>query len=48
MAIIGYFGVPGCGKSTNLVKIARRELRKNHYKHIYTVNLDIKGCGRER
>lgn len=48
MAIIGYFGVPGCGKSTTLVKIARKEQKrlKKRYKHIYTVNIDIKGCTR--
>lgn len=48
MAIIGYFGVPGCGKSTNLVKIARKEQKRiiKRYKNIYTVNIDIKGCKR--
>ena len=42
--IKAYFGVPGCGKSTTLV----REYRKNRkkYKHIYTLNIDIKGCKR--
>ena len=42
--IKAYFGVPGCGKSTTLV----REYRKNRkrYKHIYTLNIDIKGCTR--
>ena len=39
--IKGYFGVPGCGKSTTLVKEYRKNRRK--YKHIYTVNLEIKG-----
>lgn len=36
-----YFGVPGAGKSTILVK----EYLKNRkrYSHIYTINLDIKG-----
>ena len=48
MSIIGYFGVPGCGKSTNLVKIARKEQKRirKRYKNIYTVNIDIKGCKR--
>lgn len=48
MAIIGYFGIPGCGKSTNLVKIARKEQKriKERYEHIYTINIDIKGCKR--
>lgn len=42
--IKAYFGVPGCGKSTTLVK----EYRKNRkrYKNIYTINIDIKGCKR--
>lgn len=36
-----YFGVPGCGKSTILV----REYKKNRrrYDHIYTINIQIKG-----
>lgn len=35
-----YFGVPGCGKSTILV----REYKKNkrRYDHIYTINIQIK------
>ena len=42
--IKAYFGVPGCGKSTTLVK----EYRKNRkrYKHIYTINIEIKGLER--
>ena len=40
--IKGYFGVPGCGKSTILVKEYRKNRRK--YKYFYTVNIDIKGC----
>lgn len=46
--IKGYFGVPGCGKTTNLVKLARKEQKriKKRYKHIYTINVDIKGCER--
>ena len=40
--IKGYFGVPGCGKSTTLVKEYRKNRKK--YEHIYTVNIDIKGC----
>lgn len=46
MSIICYFGVPRSGKSTVLTKIARRELKRKTYKHIYTVNIDIKGCKR--
>ena len=35
-----YFGVPGCGKSTNLTKVAIKELHrlKKRYKYIYTIN----------
>lgn len=44
--IKGYFGIPGCGKTTLLVKIARKELRKKRYKNIYTINVDIKDCKR--
>jgi hypothetical protein len=36
-----YFGVPGCGKSTILVKEYVKNKRK--YDHIYTINLVIKG-----
>lgn len=48
MAIIGYFGVPGVGKSTTLVKIARKEQKriKKRYKYFYSVNIDIVGCTR--
>ena len=42
--IKAYFGVPGCGKSTTLVKEYRKNRKK--YKHIYTINIDIKGCKR--
>lgn len=42
--IKAYFGVPGCGKSTTLVKEYRKNRRR--YKNIYTVNIDIKGCKR--
>ena len=46
--IKGYFGTPGVGKTTTLVKIARKEQRRiiKRYKNIYTVNVDIKGCTR--
>ena len=42
--IKAYFGVPGCGKSTTLV----REYRKNRkkYDNFYTLNIDIEGCKR--
>ena len=42
--IKAYFGVPGCGKSTTLVKEWKKN--KKRYKHIYTINIDIKGCKR--
>lgn len=46
--ITGYFGVPGCGKTTILAKIAQRELRrirrgKSPYDHVVT-NFYCKGC----
>ena len=36
-----YFGVPGVGKSTVLVKEYLKN--KTKYDNIYTINLDIKG-----
>lgn len=41
-----YFGVPGCGKTTNLVKLARKELRrlKKKYEEIFTINFECDGC----
>lgn len=44
--IKGYFGIPGSGKTTNLVKIALKELRrfKKRYDHIYTINFKCSGC----
>lgn len=46
--ITSYFGMPGCGKTTFLAKIAHRELRrirrgKSKYKRVYS-NTYIKGC----
>lgn len=46
--ITGFFGVPGCGKSTFLTKIAVKELKKiqkgkSRYKHILT-NFPVYGC----
>lgn len=46
--INGYFGLPGCGKSTFLAMLAQRELRrikrgKSPYKHVLT-NFYVKGC----
>ena len=42
--IKAYFGVPGSGKSTILVKEYRKNRKK--YEHIYTLNIDIVGCKR--
>lgn len=41
-----YFGVPGCGKTTTLVKIARKELKrlKKIYKEVYTINFECSGA----
>jgi len=41
-----YFGVPGCGKTTTLVKVARKEQKrlKKRYKEIYTINFQCVGC----
>lgn len=36
-----YFGVPGCGKSTILVKEFKKNRKK--YEHIYSINIQIKG-----
>lgn len=46
--ITGYFGVPGCGKSTFLAMIATKELRKikkgkSKYKYVLT-NFPVHGC----
>jgi hypothetical protein len=44
--IRGYFGVPGCGKTTTLVQIAIKEQKriKKRYKNIYTINFECQGC----
>ena len=34
--ITGYFGVPGCGKTTFATKIALKAYKNKSYKHIYT------------
>lgn len=46
--VSGYFGLPGCGKSTFLTMIARKELAriqagKSKYKHVMT-NFYCEGC----
>ena len=48
--VTGFFGVPGCGKSTFLAKLAVKELRKiqkgkSAYKHVLT-NFPVEGCER--
>ena len=48
--VTGYFGVPGCGKTTILTAIAQKELRKiekgkSNYKHVLT-NFYCEGCER--
>lgn len=44
--IKGYFGVPGSGKTTNLVKIAIKEQKRliERYDRILTINCKIAGC----
>ena len=46
--IIGYFGVPGIGKTTTATRLAQKELRRikrgrSRYKRVYT-NFYCKGC----
>lgn len=44
MAVILYFGLPGCGKTTMLTKLAYDAVRKSQYRHVYTnVGLNIPG-----
>lgn len=44
MAISLYFGLPGCGKTTWLTKLALDAVRKGKYKNVYTnVHLNIPG-----
>lgn len=50
--IRGYFGVPGCGKTTILTSIGKKAYKcalrgkRGSYKHIYTINFNINlpGC----
>lgn len=44
-----YFGVPGCGKTTLLTKLATKELKrikkgKSKYKNVATINFEVNGC----
>lgn len=46
--VTGYFGVPGCGKSTFLAKMAHKEIvkiqkGKSNYKHVLT-NFPVQDC----
>lgn len=44
MAISLYFGLPGCGKTTWLTKLALDAVRKGRYQNVYTnVHLNIPG-----
>lgn len=44
MAISLYFGLPGCGKTTWLTKLALDAVRKGQYQHVYTnVHLNVPG-----
>lgn len=44
MAVSLYFGLPGCGKTTLLSKLAYDAVRKGSYDHVYTnVGLNIPG-----
>ena len=44
MAISLYFGLPGCGKTTMLAKLAADAIRKGKYEHVYTnVYLNLPG-----
>lgn len=44
--IKGYFGVPGCGKTSLLVQTAIKEQKRliKPYDHIYTINFKCAGC----
>ena len=41
-----YFGVPGCGKTTLLTKLAIKEKKRlrKRYDNIYTINFNCEGC----
>lgn len=41
--VTGYFGVPGCGKSTMMTKIAIKALKKGRYDNVYC-NFPVAGC----
>lgn len=44
MAVSLYFGLPGCGKTTMLARLAYRAIASGKYQHVYTnVGLNIPG-----
>lgn len=44
MAISLYFGLPGCGKTTWLAKLALDAVKKGHYSYVYTnVHINLPG-----
>ena len=44
MAISRYFGLPGCGKTTLLTKLAKDAVRSGRYKYVFTnVHIDVPG-----
>lgn len=44
MAVSLYFGLPGCGKTTMLVKLAYDAVRKGKYKNVYSnVGINVPG-----
>lgn len=44
MSVSRYFGLPGCGKTTTLTRIAYKALRSRKYKNVYTnVHLEMPG-----
>ena len=44
MAVSLYFGLPGCGKTTMLTKLALDGVRSGRYLHVYTnVSLTVPG-----
>lgn len=44
MAVSRYFGLPGCGKTTTLTKLALKAIKSGKYKNVYcNVHLNIPG-----
>lgn len=42
--ITGIFGEPGAGKTTIIAWYVKRNLKNKKYKHIYTINAEVKGA----